>query len=157
MDLWDNEQSTTVRIRNEEKNLTVQTMHEYPNLKNLHLGLFEGNTTLDQNTQQEYILCATYITCMDILHFVNTGIASTSNTFQKTVILPQRLGTLSNHSFLHFNTFKIGSVGFQSMSSKRQSEYSLLPQGLKENSSSESYPSRTLMDIFVFLNKQTNK
>ena len=157
MDLWDKEQSTTVRMKNADKNLTIQTMHEYSNLKNLRLGLFEGNTTLDHFTQQKYILCATNITCMDILHFIYTGIASTSNTLQKTVILSQRLGTLSNHSFLHFDTFKIGSVGFQSMSSKCQSEYFLLPQGLKENSSSESYPSRTLMDIFVFLNKQTSR
>ena len=43
------------------------------------------------------------------------------------------------------------------MSSKCQSKYFILPQGLKENSSSESYPSRTLMDIFVFLNKQIGK
>ena len=40
------------------------------------------------------------------------------------------------------------------MSSNCQYKCALLPQGLKENSSSESYPSRTFMDLFVFLIKQ---
>ena len=106
---------------------------------------------------QVYILCATYLTCVNIFYFIYTGIAASPNVLYKPVILPQRLGTLSTSHLFHSYTFKIGSVGIQSTSSRSHCQCTFLPQGLKENSSSESYPSRTLIQYLCVFNKQASR